>query len=338
MTSGSPRIGIIADTSLQGHLLSSAVRGQGYEVVVNSDPGNIEARWLASDALDLWVVDLNHEDRWQDFLDRLLEDTPVPILFSDGQAPARNSPHYPRWERRLLSKMLDYVGRPRVDVKLDTLKASKPAINIPTPKEFHKVKIGPVPERIWMLGASLGGPAAVKAFLDCLPAELPVAFILAQHIDSGFLETLAGVLCRDNSFECRVGYDGEQLRHGTVLIAPVEYEIAFTDTGRVVSTGKQWEGPYSPSIDQVVNNVSTRFGDRAGAIIFSGMGNDGSIAGPAMKQRGAPVWAQDADSCACSSQPDSMRDTGCVSYSGTPDKLALALVEYVRQDIRSKVH
>ena len=62
------------------------------------------------------------------------------------------------------------------------------------------------------------------------------------------------------------------------------------------------------------------------------------LAGPLMKQRGGPVWAQDAASCACSSQPDSVRDTGCVSYSGTPEKLALALVEYVRQDIRRGLH
>ena len=338
MTSAGPRIGIIADTTLQGHLLSSAVRGQGYEVVVNSDPGNIEPGWLTSDALDLWVVDLNHEDRWQDFLDRLLEDTPVPILFSDGQAPARNSPLYPRWERRLLRKMLDYVGRPEVDVKLESLPPAKPAISIPTPSEFRKVPVGPVPERIWVLGASLGGPAAVKLFLDCLPSELPVAFILAQHIDNSFLETLAGVLCRDNSFACRVGYDGKQLSHGTVLIAPVEYEVSFSETGRLLSTGKPWEGPYSPSIDEVIGNVSSRFTDRAGAILFSGMGNDGSIAAPNMKQRGGPIWAQDAASCACSSQPDSVRDTGCVSYSGTPEKLALALVEYVRQDIRRGLH
>jgi chemosensory pili system protein ChpB (putative protein-glutamate methylesterase) len=182
------------------------------------------------------------------------------------------------------------------------------------------------------------GPAAVKLFLDCLPAELPVAFILAQHIDHSFLETLAGVLCRDNNFACRVGYDGEQLSHGTVLIAPVEYAVTFSDTGRLVSTGSPWDGPYAPSIDQVIGNVSSRFADRAGAILFSGMGNDGSIAAPAMKQRGAPVWAQDADSCACSSQPDSVRETGCVSYSGTPEKLALALVEYVRQDIRRGLH
>lgn len=334
MTSGSPRIGIIADTTLQGHLLSSAVRGQGYEVAVNSDPGNIELHWLSSNDLDLWVVDLNHEDRWQNFLDQLLEDTSKPILFSDGQAPARNSPLYPRWERRLLSKMLNYVGRPKIDVKLDSLLPARTAVNIPTPKEFRTLSVSPVPQRVWVLGASLGGPAAVKLFLDCLPAELPVAFVLAQHIDNGFLETLAGVLCRDNSFQCRVGYDSEQLNHGTVLIAPVEYEVAFTDTGRLVSAGKPWEGPYSPSIDQVINNVSSRFKDRAGAILFSGMGNDGSIAGPLMTQHGAPLWAQDADSCACSSQPDAVRDTGCVSYSGTPEKLALALVEHVRQDIR----
>src|SRR5690606_17877347 len=233
----------------------------------------------------------NQEDRWQDFLDRLLEGTPIPILFSDGQAPARNSPLYPRWERRLLSKMLDYVGKPRIEVKLDTLKTTRPTVNIPTPSEFRKLETGPVPERVWVLGASLGGPNAVKAFLDCLPGELPVAFLLAQHIDNGFLETLAGVLCRDNPFQCRVGYDGEQLSHGTVLIAPVEYEVAFTETGRIMSTGKPWEGPYSPSIDQVINNVSSRFGNRSGAIVFSGMGNAGSIAGPVMKQRGAPIWA-----------------------------------------------
>lgn len=334
MTSGSPRIGIIADTTLQGHLLSSAVRGQGYEVAVNSDPGNIERHWLSSNNLDLWVVDLNHEDRWQGFLDQLLEDTSKPILFSDGQAPARNSPLYPRWERRLLSKMLNYVGRPKVEVKLDSLLPVRAAVNIPTPAEFRTLPVGASPQWVWVLGASLGGPAAVKLFLDCLPAELPVAFILAQHIDHSFLETLAGVLCRDNSFHCRVGYDGEHLSHGTVLIAPVEYEVAFTDEGRLLSTGKPWEGPYAPSIDQVISNVSARFKGRTGAILFSGMGNDGSIAGPLITEYGAPLWAQDAASCACSSQPDAARDTGSVSYSGTPEKLALALVEHVRQDIR----
>lgn len=338
MTLASPRIGIIADTTLQGHLLSSAVRGQGYQVAINTDPGQVDEHWYSADDIDLWVVDLSQEDRWQDFLDRLLEETPVPILFSDGQAPARNAPSYPRWERRLLTKMLDYVSRPPVVETLEVLENSTPVPHIPTPAEFHNRGPSAVPERVWVLGASLGGPAAVKVFLDCLPAELPVAFVLAQHIDERFLDTLASVLCRENSFQCRVAHDGEQLSHGAVLIAPVAHEITFTDSGRVLSANRPWEGPYAPSIDQLIGTVSARFAERAGAILFSGMGNDGSIAGPQMAARGGPVWAQDAASCACSSQPDSLRETGCVSYVGTPEKLALALVEHVRQDIRQQLH
>lgn len=330
-----PRIGIIADTILQGHLLASAVKGQGYDVVLlNTDPTQLEGDWLTL-APDLWVVDLTQEDRWQTLLDQLLEDAQAPVLFCDGQAPTRIAAEYPRWERRLLGKLLDYVGKPRIREELETLvparaEARKP---IAPPREFQGLAPGEVPEQVWVLGASLGGPAAVKLFLDCLPAELPVAFFLAQHIDGGFLDTLAKVLCRDNGFDCQVGRDGSTLRRGSVLLAPVDYEVTFTTAGQVRSAGKPWEGPYSPSIDQAIQNTSHTFGARCGAILFSGMGNDGSIAAPGMVQRGAPVWAQNAESCAVSSQPDAARDTGCVSYSGDPEQLARQLVEHVRRSL-----
>ena len=38
------RVGVIADSTLQGHLLSSAVKAQGYQVVVNTDPEALEQR------------------------------------------------------------------------------------------------------------------------------------------------------------------------------------------------------------------------------------------------------------------------------------------------------
>ena len=337
MTAVNPRIGVIADTTLQGHLLSNAIRGQGYDIAVSTSPALLEERWYDSEELDLWVLDLSDEDRWSDFLDRFLDSSEAPILICDGQAPAKTSEQYPRWERRLLTKMLDYVDRPVIKVELESLEppVEKKKIVIPTPSEFRGVRRAGRPQRVWVLGASLGGPEAVKEFLDSLPAELPVAFFLAQHIDASFVDTLSNVLCRDNDFDCKVGYDGESLSHGTVMIAPIEYEVQFTETGLITSTGKPWEGPYAPSIDQAINNVASRFGQYSGAILFSGMGNDGSIASPQMKQRGGVVWAQSAESCACSSQPDSVRGTGCVDYSGTPEQLALALVEQVRRSMQA---
>jgi chemosensory pili system protein ChpB (putative protein-glutamate methylesterase) len=334
MTTASPRIGIIADSSLQGHLLAQAVRVQGFQVAVNTDPENLDRSWLESEEVNLWMVDLTSEDRWQHFLDDLLENAAAPILFCDGQAPDRAAAEYPRWERRLLGKMLDYVERPRVDESLEELETHTAATSIEPPSEFRQLAApGGAPERVWVLGASLGGPAAVKEFLDCLPSELPVAFVLAQHIDAGFLDTLTRVLVRDNAFECRIGYPGEQLQHGHVMLAPVEHEIGFSADGQVHSTEQAWEGPYAPSIDQVISNVAHCFDNRSGAMLFSGMGNDGSIAGPLLNNRGGPVWAQTADSCAASSQPDSARETGCVSFSGSPEELARQLVEQVRREI-----
>ncbi|EKF72945.1 protein-glutamate methylesterase [Alcanivorax hongdengensis A-11-3] len=332
---GPGRVGVIADDTLQGHLLATAIRGQGYPVVVSTDPESLEDRWLEEGALDLWVVDLSSEDRWQSFLDHLLEDAAAPILFCDGQAPARTADHYPKWERRLVTKLVGYIGKPQVKVRLDSLPARSAPV-IPTPREFKAIRPADRPQRVWVLGASLGGPAAVKQFLDCLPANLPVAFILAQHIDAGFLDTLCGVLSRDNPLTCRVGYDGEVLRHGELLIAPVDYAVSFRHDGRVQTTGQAWEGPYAPSIDQVLQHAGEGFGRACGAILFSGMGNDGAIAAPRLAAMGCPVWAQTADTCAVSSQPDSVRETGCVSYSGSPEQLALQLVERVRREVAAE--
>ena len=98
-------------------------------------------------------------------------------------------------------------------------------------------------------------------------------------------------------------------------------------------TGEPWEGPYAPCIDQVMSNLAQGFGHCDGAILFSGMGNDGAIAAPRLAAQGAAIWAQSADSCAVSSQPDSVRETGCVGYSGTPEQLARQLVDRVRREV-----
>lgn len=335
MAAAAGRVGVIADDTLQGHLLASAIKGQGYRVVVNTDPEHLEARWLEEGALDLWVVDLSREDRWQPFLDHILEQAAAPLLFCDGQAPARTAEHYPRWERRLVTKLVDYIGAPAVEERLETLPRAPAPTPIPEPQEFQALPDGERngAQRVWVLGASLGGPAAVKQFLDCLPPHLPVAFILAQHIDGGFLDTLCQVLCRDSQVSCRVAGNGSRLAHGHLLVAPVDQSIEFNGNGSVRRSGQGWEGPYAPCIDQVLHNVADGFGHCDGAILFSGMGNDGAIAAPRLAAGGTRIWAQSAESCAVSSQPDAVRETGCVAYNGTPEQLARQLVDQVRREV-----
>lgn len=335
-----PRIGVIADTLLQGSLMANAAKALGYDVVVNTQPGNLDSgKWVGKGLVECWLVDLHDQEKWADFLDMLLEQADAPLIFGDGLAPPKTHEEYPRWERRLFQSLIKSVGRPvaatRVNLNVLEKSYAKPRSTLVIPAEFKDPALvaGEV-QRVWVLGASAGGPTAVKLFLDSLPRELPVAFVLAQHIDPKMLDALATSLVRHNWFKVRIGRPGELLRYGEIVVAPCDAEIAFDADGCVVQTGKPWEGPYAPSIDQVMANVAARWGRQAGAILFSGMGNDGSIAGPLMVQRGGTVWAQSAETCAVSSQPDSVRDTGCVSYSGSPELLAQQLIERVRQELK----
>ena len=102
---------------------------------------------------------------------------------------------------------------------------------------------------------------------------------------------------------------------------------------RIQCAGGTREGPDAPSMDEVIQHVGDGFGNACGGILCSGMGDDGAIAAPRLAATGCPVWAQSADTCAVSSQPDSVRETGCVSFSGSPEQLALQLVERVRREL-----
>ena len=338
MTKRNPRVAIVSDMSLQRLALAHAVKGQGYDLVLNTSPERLDERLFKSVSPDVWIVDMEAED--DDLLDRVL-DSGVPVLFGLDQAPAQGTRQYPRWERRVFIKLYDVVGHPVIQENLEPLEAAP--VNAPVqPKQII------VPNEIWahksqrleyvcVLAASLGGPAAVKEFLDYIPAGLPVSFVLAQHIDARMQESLTRVLVRHNHMPCRIAKAGDMLKSGELLIAPVETEIDFSADGQVISRNIKWDGPYSPSIDQVLANVSRRFTKRSVAIIFSGMGSDGSISGPQMIESGGVIWAQDEKTCACPSQPDAMRATGCVSFTGNPFDLANRLVTYINNNLQATV-
>lgn len=336
MTKRNPRVAIVSDMSLQRLALAHAVKGQGYDLVLNTSAERLDERLFNSVSPDVWIVDMEDED--DALLDKVL-DTGVPVLFGLDQAPAQGTRQYPRWERRVFIKLYDVVGHPVVQENLERLEvatvteAAQPKQMLTVPADVLAYKSQRV-EFVCVLAASLGGPAAVKEFLDYIPAGLPVSFILAQHIDARMQESLTRVLVRHNHMPCRIAKGGDVLKSGELMIAPVETEIDFSADGQVISRNIKWDGPYSPSIDQVLANVSRRFTKRSVAIIFSGMGSDGSISGPQMIEAGGVIWAQDEKTCACPSQPDAMRATGCVSFSGTPFDLASKLVSYISRNIQ----
>ena len=332
------QLAIISDKSSCLRHLKESVTSMGYPVCFADAPN--AGPLPESSSVSIWLVYLTDEDQWADLLDGIIEDSDAPLLFGSADVPSPSSTDFMRWKRSLLEKLSKQIGPPgsiqQVAVALPQLDKENPNQTPPTSTPDAKTEAienqaacNDEVNCVWVLGASLGGPAAVKEFLDALPEGLPIAFILAQHIDKGFQKVLTQVLGRHSSFELSKETIGAKLEYGKVYVAPVETVFDIKE-GLIISTGAQWQGPYAPSIDQVMDIVSKYYGANCSTILFSGMGSDGAISGPEQVKRGGMVWAQTAVSCANSSMPDSARATGCVSYSATPKQLALQLIARIR--------
>ncbi|MFT5718047.1 MAG: chemosensory pili system protein ChpB (putative protein-glutamate methylesterase) [Oleiphilaceae bacterium] len=328
-------VGIIADNLLQQHLLKTALMHFGFKVILTTDPSKMNDKPHIAAEVDAWIVDIVDEDAEHLWLDDLF-DGDVPVLFGMGEAPKKHSEHYPRWEKRLFAKMKELLAEHSLAIAdEDTINALEFVVAdtypFPLPTMFNNIEVGLPAEHIWVLGASLGGPDAVKVFLDALPHGLPVGFIYAQHIDARFQRALVQTLGRHAGITMVPYEEGSQIKTGEVMLAPVEHEFSFDCEGRAISKKTAWPGPYGPSVDQVMLNVAKHFGPRARYILFSGMGNDGAEATVTISQQASTIWVQDSKSCANSSMPDSAVATGYVSYIGNPRQLALQLINYLQK-------
>ena len=329
------RIAVIADTSLQRHVLQQALSGSGYQVVLNSDPARLDEAALADCETDLWLVDLAQSED-SPLVDNLLEKASAPVLFGEGHAPERHSENYPRWERRLFGKLKRLVGdqAQAVGPSLEALlaEAQRPSrLELPAALAGTPLVAGEPARQVWLLAASLGGPAAVKEFLDALPGGLPIGFIYAQHSGAAFETALPQAVGRHSQWHVNPARHGDAVRCGEVVVAPIAHELGFAEDGSMQVADRGWPEPYSPSIDQMMLNLAQQYGAHCGVIAFSGMGSDGSAAAAYVRRQGGVIWTQKADSCACPSMPDSLREGGYSALSGDPRELAAALVNHLAE-------
>lgn len=335
MTSELQGIAVVASSSLTQYVLQTTLVGAGYSVVLNTSPERLDKAQLTNTAIQLWVVEINEDDD-SSFLTDDLERIDAPILFGDGVVPSLNDDRYRLWRERLLDKL--HHGLIRIEP--DTEQA---LFNLPSKKESPSRSTVPSPARleqgarselgsVWVLCASLGGPQAVKDFVDALPENVPAAFLYGQHIDAGCVDPLLKSIGRHAGLPLVPISTGTKLQNGHIYFIPVDREIFINERDEAEQLRSAWKGPYGPSHDHLLANVVSRYGHRCHCIIFSGMGEDGAIGAKLVKESGGEVWAQSAQSCVQSSMPDAADFQDAVSWRGSPEDLAQKLVTWLEHD------
>jgi len=326
-----PNIGVISDCALQRRALQMALEAYGLNISLSCEPTLLQDQLEDRvQKVNCWILELDDEDLESESLDQLIEQENIPVLFGLGKAPPKQNEEYISWERRLFSKLEEHLGKVEVLESEDSILAldldeNSVGKKIETTFEATEKKVA---EEVWVLAASLGGPAAVKAFLDELPASIKAGFLYAQHVDAHFSTVLTNVLGRHSKLELKATEQGSVIYEGEVLVVPVDNEIEFKNFGINIKEN-QWDGPYGPSIDHLLKNVFQKYGVHCHVIVFSGMGNDGALLAPTLKRHGCSIWTQKPETCANGSMPQSIIDIECSEFSESPQVLAKALIERV---------
>jgi two-component system chemotaxis response regulator CheB len=165
-------------------------------------------------------------------------------------------------------------------------------------------KTRPVP-RIVVLSTSTGGPQALQGLLPELPADLPVAMIVVQHMPRVSLRP-----CQAPGWPIQ----GKSVRGparrgctaGTVYIAPAGQHTTLSKSSRQVSICLS-DSPsgtiHKPSVDVTMLSVVEVFGDYTFGIILTGMGSDGLQGMTAIHHAGGTTIGQDEASSVAYGMP-----------------------------------
>jgi chemotaxis response regulator CheB len=176
--------------------------------------------------------------------------------------------------------------------------------------------------RVIVLGASIGGPDALRTFLAGIPEHFPALFLLAQHLENAFFERLAQQLQKSSKLPVRVPEAGKRALAGEVLVVPAGQRVQVAPNGEITMQGYASTPKYTPCIDDVMRDAADQYGANATAIIFSGMAGDAIEGSVYLTSQGGEVWAQDPSSCVVSSMVDGARARGVVEFVGSPRELA----------------
>lgn len=193
-----------------------------------------------------------------------------------------------------------------------------------------------VVSNVWVMGASIGGPEAVREFLAELPKDCPALFLLAQHMGPEFVDIMAQQLARAIQLTVRTPTHGERVAHGDIVIVPTTHRLRVNKQGVILLEllPENTQGN-RPSIDQVLNDVADAFGANAGVIVFSGMAEDAAEGSVYLAGIGGRVYVQDPDTCVISSMVDGVIETGVVTFAGSPKALAGKVISDLKMAARN---
>jgi two-component system chemotaxis response regulator CheB len=182
------------------------------------------------------------------------------------------------------------------------------------------------PEKIIVIGASIGGPAALQQLLRCLPENFASSLLVVQHLPPIFTAGLAEQWGRQLPFRVKEAAACDGLQRGSILIVPGNMNVQLSAYGSVQLTGSTSAYGHLPSISLTMQSVAEVYGAKARGVLLSGTGQDGVEGLAAIRARGGVTFAQALETCTVKEMPHHAIAAGVVDHIASPQQIAQLLL------------
>jgi two-component system response regulator WspF len=177
------------------------------------------------------------------------------------------------------------------------------------------------------LGASTGGPLALARVLRDLPADLPAAVLVVQHIEGEFSQGLAQWLSTHSALPVTLAQRGDTPRAGRVYIAGPGGHLVLLPSQQFSVLMSVPRDLHVPSVDALFGSLAQHAAPGAAALL-TGMGSDGVAGMRALAAAGWLTIAQDEGSSAVYGMPRAAREAGVARQSLALDAIGPALARH----------
>jgi two-component system chemotaxis response regulator CheB len=252
----------------------------------------------------------------------------------------------PSFRRELIEK-IRALGRGRVAPRLLMRRpapepvapaSNKPMLPRPRRSPAREAEIAalqlrpfsPVTPRVLLIGSSTGGPQALTALIEKLPAAIDRAPVLiTQHMPPTFTTVLAEHLSRVGGRGAHEAEHGEPVLAGGIYVAPGGRHMRVVRGAEGIKIELGDDPPINfckPAVDALFTSAASVWGAAGLALVLTGMGADGSHGAADIVAAGGSVVAQDEATSVVWGMPRAVALAGLCSAVLPLDQIAPKII------------
>jgi len=185
---------------------------------------------------------------------------------------------------------------------------------------------------IIVVGASMGGVAALQRLVSGFPADLEAAVFIVLHTGAHKSEFPA-LLSRAGPLPAEHPKTGDPISSGRIYVAPPDHHL-LVEPGHIRLTRGPRENWARPAIDPLFRSAGQAYGSNVIGVIMTGALNDGTAGLFELKEHGGTTVVQDPLDSENPSMPRSALAHVSIDHCVALDGLAPLLVGLVADKLR----